>query len=48
MFISDVVTELEAAHEAGMQVLLSIRPGNAPQNGAERYRAIHSFDELLF
>ena len=48
MFISDVVTELEAAHEAGTQVLLSIRPGNAPQNGAERYRAIHSFDELLF
>ena len=29
-FISDVVTELEAASEAGMKVLLSIRPGNPP------------------
>ncbi|HJY30137.1 MAG TPA: acireductone synthase [Pyrinomonadaceae bacterium] len=47
MFISDVVAELAAAHEAGMQVLLSIRPGNAPQKNAEQYRAIHSFDELL-
>jgi enolase-phosphatase E1 len=47
MFISDVVTELEAAHEAGMQVLLSIRPGNAPQKGAEQYRVIHSLEELL-
>jgi enolase-phosphatase E1 len=47
MFISDVVNELEAAQEAGMQVSLSIRPGNAPQKGAEQYRATHSFDELL-
>ena len=46
MFISDVITELEAAHEAGMQVLLSIRPGNPPQKGAERYQTIHSFEEI--
>ena len=31
VFISDVVGELEAASEAGMKVLLSIRPGNPPQ-----------------
>lgn len=31
VFISDVVGELEAASEAGMKVLLSIRPGNQPQ-----------------
>ena len=30
VFISDVVGELEAASEAGMKVLLSIRPGNHP------------------
>lgn len=30
VFISDVVGELEAASEAGMKVLLSIRPGNQP------------------
>ena len=46
MFISDVVNELEAAEEAGMQVLLSIRPGNAPQKDAEKYRAIDSFENL--
>ena len=45
MFISDVITELEAAHEAGMQVLLSIRPGNAPQQDAEKYQAIHNLEE---
>ena len=47
LFISDVVAELDAANEAGMETLLSIRPGNPPQEGAEKYRAIHSFD-LLF
>ena len=46
LFISDVVPELDAANEAGMQTLLSIRPRNPPQEGAERYRAIYSFDEL--
>jgi enolase-phosphatase E1 len=46
IFISDVVNELEAAHEAAMQVVLSIRPGNAPQKGAEQYQAIHSFENL--
>jgi enolase-phosphatase E1 len=46
LFISDVVTELDAASAAGMQTLLSIRPGNAPQPGAESYRTIHTFDEL--
>ena len=43
LFISDVVTELEAAKEAGMKTLLSIRPGNSPQ---EWPQAIHSFDEV--
>jgi len=46
LFISDVVAELDAANEAGMQPLLSIRPGNPLQEGAERYRAIHIFNEL--
>lgn len=32
LFISDVVEELQAASAAGLQVLLSIRPGNAPQS----------------
>ena len=43
LFVSDVVAELEAANQAGMKTLLSIRPGNAQ---AERYPSIRSFDEI--
>ena len=46
LFISDVVAELDAATEAGMQTLLSIRPGNPPQNKADQYQVIRSFDEI--
>lgn len=31
LFISDVTRELDAASAAGLQVLLSVRPGNPPQ-----------------
>ena len=41
LFISDVVAELDAAHQAGLKTLLSIRPGNAPQ-----HPTIRSFDEI--
>lgn len=44
VFISDVVNEMDAASEAGMKTLLSIRPGNPPQPSAERYQSIHTFD----
>lgn len=43
LFISDVVAELEAADEAGMKTVLSIRPGNAPQ---PQYPSIRNFDEI--
>ena len=43
LFISDVVAELEAAKEAGMATLLSVRPGNSPQEWPE---VIRSFDEV--
>jgi len=43
LFISDVVTELEAAKEAGMKTLLSVRPGNSPQEWPQKIR---SFDEV--
>lgn len=49
LFISDVVSELSAAHEAGMKTVLSIRPGNPTQESAAQYQAIESiesFDEL--
>lgn len=46
LFVSDIVTELAAAREAGMKTVLSIRPGNQPQESANRYRSINSFAEL--
>lgn len=44
LFISDVISELDAANEAGMKTILSIRPGNSPQ--LQQYPSIHSFDEI--
>ena len=46
LFVSDVAKELAAAAEAGCQVRLSVRPGNAAQPDAGRFEAIASFDEL--
>lgn len=46
LFISDVVSELSAAREAEMKTVLSIRPGNQPQQHADQYQTIESFDEL--
>jgi enolase-phosphatase E1 len=46
IFISDVVSELDAANEAGMKTVLSLRPGNPPQAAAGKFRVVHSFDEL--
>ena len=46
LFISDVVSELAAAREAGMKTVLSIRPGNQPQDSAAEYQTIESFDDL--
>lgn len=43
VFISDVVSELEAAQEAGMKTLLSIRAGNAE---AEWTEEIREFEEI--
>jgi enolase-phosphatase E1 len=46
MFLSDVTTELSAARTAGLQVLLSLRPGNPAQPLAEQFESITSFDEI--
>jgi enolase-phosphatase E1 len=47
IFISDVAEELDAARNAGLGTALSVRPGNQEQNGAAKYRAIHSLAELF-
>jgi len=46
LFVSDVVLELEAASEAGMKTLLSIRPGNERQEKAELYNSVEKFDSI--
>jgi enolase-phosphatase E1 len=46
LFVSDVVEELDAAHDAGMKVLLSMRPGNAPQKNDDRYIEIYALTEI--
>jgi enolase-phosphatase E1 len=46
MFISDVTAELDAAKSAGLQVILSLRDGNAVQPSAEKYERVLSFDRL--
>ena len=46
LFVSDVISELDAANEAAMKIILSIRSGNSPQPQAEKYPSIHSFDEI--
>jgi len=46
-FVSDVTAELDAARSAGMQGVLSVRPGNHPQPPSAAYKIIHTFAELL-
>ena len=46
IFISDVVAELDAAADAGMQVALACRPGNPPISQHEKYRVVHYLTEL--
>ena len=46
MFVSDVTKELTAARAAGVQVVLSVRPGNSPQADAEAFETVQSFDAL--
>ena len=40
LFVSDVTAELSAARQAGFQVRLATRPGNAPQADASQYVAV--------
>jgi enolase-phosphatase E1 len=47
IFVSDVVAELDAARDAGLQTRLCVRPGNPPPPPSS-HRVIHSFDEADF
>ncbi len=45
LFVSDIADECSAANEAGFKVLLSVRPGNKPQEST--FTTIRSFDEIF-
>lgn len=45
-FVSDVSAELDAAHTAGMQTVLSVRAGNATEPNSRSYQTVHDFDEI--
>jgi methionine salvage enolase-phosphatase E1 len=46
-FISDIIEELAAAKEAGMQTALAVRPGNAPlQNLSPGFTILADFNSL--
>lgn len=46
LFISDVVEELNAAHEAGLDTILSVREGNSPIEKEHNYQIVSNFDEV--
>ncbi len=46
LFISDILAELDAASEAGLNTLLSIRPGNGMIRQPINHDAIASFEDL--
>jgi enolase-phosphatase E1 len=46
LFFSDVVSELDAAREAGCWTRLVVRPGNAPLADAKGHESVESFENL--
>jgi len=46
LFVSDASKELDAARQAGCEVLLCARPGNPTQSAPPGLRMIHGFDEI--
>ena len=46
VFVSDIADELKAAETAGLQVVASIRPGNAPLPADSKFRCVDSFAKL--
>ena len=47
LFVSDVVAELQAAKSAGLQTVLSVRPGNKLVKPDHGFESIESFEEIL-
>ncbi len=46
LFVSDILEELNAAKSAGLETVLSLRPGNAPVTQVHTHPVINSFAEI--
>ena len=46
LFVSDIIDELDAAKSAGLQTVLSVRPGNAQVTQTHGHPVINSFAEI--
>ncbi len=46
VFVSDIEGELAAASAVGLQVVASVRPGNAPLTNESNFRCVDSFEKL--
>ncbi|KAF3794501.1 putative bifunctional methylthioribulose-1-phosphate dehydratase/enolase-phosphatase E1 [Nymphaea thermarum] len=46
LFVTDVIQEAEAASSAGLDVVISVRPGNALLPEGHKFRTIRSFEEI--
>ena len=46
LFVTDVLTEAQAAREAGCRVLIAVRPGNAPLPADHGFETVTSFDAI--
>jgi enolase-phosphatase E1 len=46
LFVSDVIAELDSAHEAGMETAWMVRPGSAEQ-GKSRHARIENFESVF-
>jgi methylthioribulose 1-phosphate dehydratase/enolase-phosphatase E1 len=46
LFVTDIIEEGEAAAEAGLDVLLSVRPGNAKLPAGHKFKAVTDFNDI--
>ncbi|XP_015887391.2 probable bifunctional methylthioribulose-1-phosphate dehydratase/enolase-phosphatase E1 isoform X1 [Ziziphus jujuba] len=46
LFVTDVLQEAVAAKAAGLEVIISLRPGNAPLPDSHGFKTINSFSEI--
>ncbi|RZC46538.1 hypothetical protein C5167_039485 [Papaver somniferum] len=46
LFVTDVFQEAVAAKEAGLEVIISVRPGNAPLPETHEFKTVTSFSEI--